>query len=405
MEQINLYFDLQLFAEDSGADSNTSENNNVDTANDDVAINTENHDDDYAKYDDEQPFHINDEVTKLVLTANNINPEEQHDDSNNNVTDSDDKANATTQADDNQQTQPVNQIDADNQQQEPIDYKALYEKQQKELAELKQKYGSADNTNNANQNIYQPTQTNNAPPQQQITSREDLFKNIKITPQIAKAMDEVTTKRAMEMTGMTKEDIEGLEYAEDGDEKKLAFENAKQLARNSVTNYVNNALIQQQQARINAQLEREQSIADTEHFIADIKKQNNYQMLDSYITQNYFTTLTPQEQTVVKNSYQRLNNRCGTLADNMIIKNFWNNGVNAYNSQAQANSPANQKVNAVNNKMTQRNKMPRVCSVPSAGSNKNEAWTLDRISTAINSGHWQQIPKDIQEQILLGQLK
>ena len=390
MEEKTL-FDLQLFADDGGDTSapDTASNDDQQQDNTDVSEPTNTDDgEDYSQYDDNpnDPFHISDEVANLVLKANNINPDDVKD-KQEPPPEKDDEPQQNQDTDDMlpEPTEPADTGEKDDK--PPIDYKALYEEQQAKIKELEQRFANNQPVNN----------------QQQINQATPLSQ-IKITPQIAKAMTQVVNQKAMEMAGLTQEDVDGLEYADEDDEKKIAYENAKQIARNDVTNYVTNALARQRQAQMQAQYEREQSIAATQNFISNIKKQDNYQALDSYITQDYFMTLNPQEQAVVRNSYQRLNSRNGTLTDNMIIKNFWNNGVNAYNNRAQQTVQAN-KANALNNKMTQRNKMPRVSSVPTSGKSKDGSWTIDRIKTAMNAGKWQEIPATVQKQILNGELE
>ena len=399
-----LKLDLQLLAEEGGNNTASETANNNSTAdNDDAQQAQENNasqtseeaQEDFSAYDDDPFGGISDEVKKLVAQENNVDLEEEKQDGNN-------PADEGTEPKAEDKTEPTEQ---------PPDYKKLYE-------EMKRKYegGQKQQTSPPAQNITQVVDKNfnvNNPANNGVNNNaaNNLLANIKLTPEMSNAIEDMAFNRALQISGMTKEEVEGLEYAEDGDANKVRFENAKAIARNSVLTDLNNRYVQMEQQRQRQIYEQQQSAADIQNFVKEIQSVENYQAVTDYVTKDYINTLPSMQQDVIRQAYLKADRGVSTIQDNMILRSFWNNGLSAYqkaNNVSNQAQPSNNKAKAdkINNNMTQRNKFPRVGQVRnSSGSAKNEIWTIDRCSQLVNSGQLDKIPANIKEQLMRGYLE
>lgn len=397
-----LKLDLQLLADDSGNTAGETANNN--SANDDdtqqaqvnnASQNGEEAQEDFSAYDDDPFGGISDEVKKLVAQENNVDLEEE-------------KQNDNTSTDEG--TEPKAEDKTEQPTEQPPDYKKLYE-------EMKQKYegGQKQQTPPHAQNITQVVDKNfnfnNYANNGVNNNVPNLLANIKLTPEMSNAIEDMAFNRALQISGMTKEEVDGLEYAEDGDTNKARFENAKSIAKNSVLTDLNNRYVQMEQQRQRQLYEQQQSVADIQSFVKEIQSVDNYQTIADYVTKDYINTLPQLQQNVIRQAYLKANNGTSTIQDNMILRNFWNNGLSAYqkaNNTSNQAQPSNSKTKAdkINNNMTQRNKFPRVGQVSnSSGSAKNEIWTIDRCSQLLNSGQFEKIPESIRQQLMRGYLE
>lgn len=381
-------FDLQLFADegenstpadnssanDSEIVDNTSEDTQADTGYDTTdATNTN---DDQSDYLDEisKAMGVTEETKREVLKANGLNP--------------DDYLKEQVQEPEGKppDTQPPRANDT------PPNYEELYKQAQAEIESLKRNQTNTQTPTAAQQNInkqynFQPAQV----------------ESLKITPEIMDAVNPLIMDKALQMSGLKKEDLDGLEYTEDGERKQQTFNNAMALARSQVMNDLNNRYIQMKQEQQQRLFERQESIKGIQDLVKQIESVPNHETVSQYITTNYISTLPVMEQTAIRQAYIRADRGESTYADNMILRSFWDNGLSAYNQSI--NNPAqnqsnNRRAAAINENMNRRNQMPRVNQVQSAGTGNPSAWTVDRLAKALQTEEgFNSIPEAIKNSI------
>ena len=402
-----LTLDLQLFAEDDSSDDSTdSASTNVtdnDTHTDNTSDNGSDSDantaDDKATsgYYDEinKALGISDETKAEVLRANGLNPDEYAPENETSAKDT--------------ETPPPDTHPPEVQRQEntaPPNYEQLYKEKLAELEELKKQQA-------------QP-QPNTAKPQQQSSANKPTVRQqtfipsaippMKITPEMIDAVTPLIQDKALQMSGLKKEELDGLEYAEDGEKKQQMFNAAMALARNQVMSDLNNRYVQMQQEKQQQIYERQESARGVQALVKRIEAVPNYEKISQYVTSDYISTLPPMEQATIRQAYYRADRGIGSYADNMILENFWNSGVAAYNKKAgtvsptatqMTNSGASTKVDMINQNMNRKNQMPRVNQVQSAGTGDPTAWTLDRLEKALASDEgFSSIPDAIKKNIM-----
>lgn len=393
-----LKIDLQLFAEETAATDITENNDETSVNNVDVtepkqveeAHTSENN------AETEDPFEISDEIKRLVAQENNIALEEEK------------SAEETKKPAETTENEPTKAEEKE--ETSPPDYKKLYEEllaKQQEQQPTQQPVHKTEPQADINQ-IVGNNLANNAPAQMPNSS---LLANIKITPELSKAIEDMAFNRAVQMTGMTQDALDALEYAEDDDANKKQFETAKAIAKSAVMNDLNNRFMQmQQQAQAQAQQQQE-NIKDMQAFSQEIMQVDNYQDICNYATGEFIKTLPPAHQQAIRDAYIRADRGTNSVQDNMILRSFWKAGLNAYNNahamqtQPKQNQAAATDTEKINNKMTQRNKMPRVAQLNSSGDANKNLWTLDKINSMIDKGQFNEIPREIVEQVMEGTLQ
>lgn len=284
------------------------------------------------------------------------------------------------------------EVDNSNNETEPQeDFKALYEKAKAELDALK----NNQQTNNNNQHNMQ---FNQGVPVNQTANMQ----GFKITPELAQTINNLIQERALKISGLNKDEIDALEYADDDDANKMRYEQAKSMARNMVMQDVNNKYIELQN-RMQYQQTMSRAIAnDTQNFVNEIKATENYQNIMNYATGEGLNKYSPYEQEAIKTAYAKVNAGVGNASDMMVLRSFWNKSVTDFNSNNNISTKDN--TTKVKEQINKKNKMPRVSQLQGSGSNKGNIWTIDKIKDALNRGAIDEIPPNIQQQIEKGML-
>lgn len=284
------------------------------------------------------------------------------------------------------------EVDNSNNETEPQeDFKALYEKAKAELDALK----NNQQTNNNNQHNMQFNQG--------ISVNQNAnMQGFKITPELAQTISNLIQERAIKISGLNKDEIDALEYADDDDTNKMRYEQAKSMARNMVMQDVNNKYIELQN-RMQYEQTMSRAIADeTQKFVNEIKGTENYQNIMNYATGEGLKKYSPYEQTAIREAYAKVNAGVGNASDMMVLRSFWNKSVTDFNSNNNISTKDN--TTKVKEQINKKNKMPRVSQLQGSGSNKGNIWTIDKIKDALNRGAIDEIPPNIQQQIEKGML-
>ena len=394
-----LKIDLQLFAEEAAATDTQENNDETSSVNNEDVTKPKQPEEEHTsenKVETEDPFEISDEIKRLVAQENNIALKEEK--SAEEIKEpAETTENNPTKAEEKEETAPP-------------DYKKLYEEllaKQQTQQQAQQTVHKTEPQADINQ-IVGNNLANNAPAQMPNSS---LLANIKITPELSKAIEDMAFNRAVQMTGMTQDALDALEYAEDDDANKKQFETAKAIAKSAVMNDFHNRFMQMhQQAQAQAQQQQE-NIKDMQAFSQEIMQVDNYQDICNYATGEFIKTLPPAHQQAIRDAYIRADRGTNSVQDNMILRSFWKAGLNAYNNahamqtQPKQNQAAATNTEKINNKMTQRNKMPRVAQLNSSGDANKNLWTLDKINSMIDKGQFDEIPREIVEQVMEGTLQ
>ena len=394
-----LKIDLQLFAEEAAATDTQENNDETSSVNNEDVTKPKQPEEEHTsenKVETEDPFEISDEIKRLVAQENNIALEEEK------------SAEETKEPAETTENKPTKAEEKE--ETAPPDYKKLYEEllaKQQTQQQAQQTVHKTEPQADINQ-IVGNNLANNAPAQMPNSS---LLANIKITPELSKAIEDMAFNRAVQMTGMTQDALDALEYAEDDDANKKQFETAKAIAKSAVMNDLNNRFMQMQQ-QVQAQAKQQQeNIKDMQAFSQEIMQVENYQDICNYATGEFIKTLPPAHQQAIRDAYIRADRGTNSVQDNMILRSFWKAGLNAYNNahamqtQPKQNQAATTNTEKINNKMTQRNKMPRVAQLNSSGDANKNLWTLDKINSMIDKGQFNEIPREIVEQVMEGTLQ
>ena len=254
-----------------------------------------------------------------------------------------------------------------------------------ELEELKKVHEQLKN-----QRVQQPIQQQPVAPTPPTQPQQPF----KFTAEVSQAIENRVNEVAMEMCGLSQEDIDAMEFAEDGDTSKAMFENAKILARQSIISDIRrqaNENMRQQQAYRQAQMDGN---ALYQSFTAQEQADPEYQQILNFATNDFFGTLSPLEQNILGTSYQRMEQGIGSPQDASLVVNYYRQAKQQYLVNKQKATP--------NVAPQQKRKVTPSKFDQIGGTVTQEAVTASTLENMLDTMPWEKIPKEYRDMMLEG---
>jgi hypothetical protein len=198
-----------------------------------------------------------------------------------------------------------------------------------ELESYKAKYGDL----NA-QPALQPQQSQPAqmkPVQYQQAPQE--MPPLNLTPDVVKQIDELKKQEALRMTGLSQEDLDGMEYMEETDPRKQQYQFALKMAENNIVSRIQQARVEQARQAEAFMQAHNASVADYNAFAQKEMAAPDFQQVMKFATEDYFTQKSPAEQQTIANAYVRVERNTASPAEVMLVKNYFTEAKNAFHGQ------------------------------------------------------------------------
>ena len=252
---------------------------------------------------------------------------------------------------------------------------------EKILAAYRERYGEL---NTQSQSSTPQTQ----PPQFQPPSLDENF---------TKQIDDAITQTAMNISGLSKEDVEALDYLDDDDPKISRWNHAKRISEAAVYNdIINRQMLQQQEFQRAATL-RDQTIANYNNFVAQQQAAANFNDVQKFAENDFFNAQPDIDKQIIQESYARVSNNTASPADVMVVQNYFSRAKFAYeNGQA----PQYQRVQPKPKIKPAVNNFPRTNQI-SGSTGYGGGVSQAALAEMLQNKSWNKIPPNYQK-ILLG---
>ena len=208
--------------------------------------------------------------------------------------------------------------------------------QEKEIADLK---AELERLRNGGQPQREPQQAQPQPQQSQQYQIPEPQPQLDLSKENAELLDKVVNETALQMTGMTQEEVDALEYADEGDPQTQRWKYAKELAKDQIFNKIRQAQAAQIQAQRNFIEARNKAVADFNEFAGKESKEKDFEAVKDYAINGYFQGLDPVTQNVVATAYARVESNNASPQEIYIIKNYFAQAKAAYREAQQKAIP------------------------------------------------------------------
>ena len=209
-----------------------------------------------------------------------------------------------------------------------------------------------------------------------------------------KQIDDAIKQRAMQISGLSKEEIDGIDYFDDDDPRISLWNHARELSKATVYNDIVANHIAQQQELQRLQYLQNQSVNDYNNFVAQRQAAENFDAVRQYATGEFFKAQSPIDKEIITESFTRLSRNMATPADMMIVRDFFTRAENSF-----ANKSATPQVNPQKNIPQPKANFPRTNQLNgTAGSGGGV--TQAQLADMLQNKKWSEIPPQYQKILL-----
>lgn len=154
-----------------------------------------------------------------------------------------------------------------------------------------------------------------------------------LTKETAQLVSQAIHKQAMQMAGMTAEDLDSLEYMDESDPRKQQWEFAQEMAKNQVFGRIRDAWVAQQQQAQQFLARHQRSVEDFNAFAQQQKGEPDFAQLQEYAREEYYGSLPQQEKEIIAEAYARVERNVASPQEIYLIKKYFEEAKAAYRSQ------------------------------------------------------------------------
>lgn len=309
-----------------------------------------------------------------------------------------------TSAEADSDNKQVEQNPASEESQQNIPYKRFkeindkYKAKDAENLALKEQLAKLQSQQNTHQaQIQQPAFADNQQVQTTHTSNNPL-----LNADVLKRINESAVNEAMKITGLTKEELEGVDYADKNDPRFQTFKTAVDISRQQIISQLNNEMQVHQQRQQQFIEKHKQVLNDYATFEQQEAQLEDFEQIKTYATCDFFAKLNPVDQQTVSDAYARIQNQTCSPQDVFIVKKYYSAAAKEFRknqNELNQNQIPQQTAEQKKEKFKQMEKHPRVDMV--SGSNSDEGLTVDSLERMLKEKDWDDIPSDVQK-LLLG---
>ena len=240
-----------------------------------------------------------------------------------------------------------------------------------------------------------PVQTQQPPAEQQ--------QQVRITPEFAATINNIAYQEALKMSGLTKEEVDVLEFADENDPKLQAWNAAKQFANTQTWNAVHREFENRRTQQAKVVETHQKVIGDYATFESEQMQQSDFEATKAHATGEYFNQLSPLEQQTLTDAWNRVERKVCSPQDVMVVKNYYIQAANDYRSKnaKQVQTTPEQTLKQKAEKLKQMERHPRAEQVTGSNALLNDEETRAEMEKMLE-GDWDKIPPDVQQKLLRG---
>lgn len=264
---------------------------------------------------------------------------------------------------------------------------------EKQLEAQKQQYAALQQQFQQMQRVPQPQQPAQPPeqPAQPQLNKDTVSK-----------INEIVKQQAMQMTGMSADDIADLEFMDDDDPRKQSWDTAYEMAKLNTYAGIQQMQMQRQQQAAQFLARHKALINDYNAFAEKEMQASDFEVVKNYAINEYFEALPDSEKPTVAQAYARIERQVASPEDVMIIKRYFSDAKNSYH-QKNPVPKRNNSAATIQKKAQQANSFPRSTDV-SGAADVGGGVSVASLEQMLRTKDWDEIPEKYRNMLLTGQI-
>lgn len=239
-------------------------------------------------------------------------------------------------------------------------------------------------------------------PIQQVPAEQQIPQRPQINAEFASRVNQIAFQEALKMSGLTKEETDVLEYADDNDPKAQMWKGALELAKTRTWNAVDTEFKNRQQQAQQTMQVHQTILKDYSSFEQEQMQAADFEKVKEHAVNDMFLKLPPLEQQTIAAAWQRVEKRVCSPQDVLVVKEYFSKAAADYRKSEAAQKDVPQDVlKQKTEKLKQMEKHPKVEQI-SGSVGSGPALTVDGLERMLQEKDWDDIPADIQKMLLNG---
>ena len=220
-----------------------------------------------------------------------------------------------------------------------------------------------------------------------------------LNPAVIQEVNNLAVEEALKISGLTKEQLEEIEYGDPNDVRISTYKTAVDLARQNIFSQLNSE-IQTRRAMEQRELQlRQHSIADFSSFEQEQMKAKDFESIRSHAVNEYFSKLNPVEQQAIADAYQRVQSKSCVPQDVFVVKKYFSEAAQDFRKSQNNINAKQDSIQVKQEKLKQMERHPKVDLV--TGSNSNGGISVSDLERTLQNTDWDDIP-EATKNLLLG---
>lgn len=265
-----------------------------------------------------------------------------------------------------------------------------------ELESYKKRFGELNATNNVpqgNQNAGQVAQQPMATSVPQSRPMPQQMPQIQLTPDVMRQIEALKKQEALRMSGLTQEDLDGMDYMEENDPRRAQYQFALKMAEGSIMNRIQQAQVEQMRQAEQFLQAHDASVRAYNEAYTKAAAEPDFNDVVKYATEDYFYSKSPIEQQTIVDAYTRVERKVASPAEIMLVKNYFAEAQSAYRNQSK--TPQNNSMQ----KSKEAKSFPRSQQV-SGSSDNDTGVSVATLEQMLQTKPWDEIPPKYQKMLM-----
>ena len=221
-----------------------------------------------------------------------------------------------------------------------------------------------------------------------------------LNPAVIQEINSLANEEALKISGLTREDLDEIEYSDPNDTRISTYKTAVELARQNIFSQLNSEIQTRRVMEQKVLQLRDQSIADYSSFEQEQMKAQDFESIRSHAVNEYFAKLNHVEQQAIADAYQRIQSKTCIPQDIFVVKKYFSEAAQDFRKN-QNNVNRNQNnIQVKQEKLKQMERHPKVDLV--TGSNSNGGTSVADLERILQNTDWDDIPENTKKMLLGG---
>jgi len=156
---------------------------------------------------------------------------------------------------------------------------------------------------------------------------------LQITPEVSAKIKTAIEAEAMALAGMSKDDVDSLNWADDDDPRLAQWNQAKDIAKDRIYTAIKQAQAARQQQAQQFLMNHQAAVQTYNEFAKKEFAEPDYKQIQQFATNEFFEQMPQNEQRILAQAYIRVEQQTASPAEMLAVKQYYERAKAAYRTR------------------------------------------------------------------------